>query len=203
MKWQLFIASAALCYSSSGCFWKYAAINSVVPVWSNFEECQERLYHRKMAQLLLEEGRKGCGENKASKDYDKGFIRGFVDYLDADGNGEPPVAPPYHYRARCYETPEGHQAIQDWYAGFRDGTAMAIQSGIRRWTQVPLAIPPKDKRDRYAPYEDDSPNPAAPESALPTPRSLPTDSQREDATSPPISNKASLGSERPTTIPHN
>lgn len=81
----------------------------------------------------------------ASKDYERGFLRGFTDFLDFGGTGTPPPLPPHRYWFICHQTPAGHQAIQDWYAGFQHGSAMAGGSGRRELVIVPtsvVALPP-------------------------------------------------------------
>jgi hypothetical protein len=78
---------------------------------------------------------------QVSGDYENGFVEGFVDYLDAGGNGEPPVVPPFRYRLTRFKTPEGHKATEDWFAGFRHGAAVARASGLRELILVPLSAP--------------------------------------------------------------
>ena len=70
-----------------------------------------------------------------------GFLDGFVDYLDNGGNGDPPATPPPSYRKNKYLTPEGYAAIEDYFAGFRLGSRIAIDSGIRDTLVVPVLIP--------------------------------------------------------------
>ena len=85
--------------------------------------------------------------------FEDGFIDGFADYLDNGGNGEPPATPPPRYRRNKYLTPEGYAAIEDYFAGFRLGTRIAIDSGIRDTLVVPvlipLGIPPAPGRAAY------------------------------------------------------
>jgi len=86
-----------------------------------------------------------------SDDYARGFIEGFEDYLYAGGNGEPPALPPRDYWRPEYETSEGHQAIQDWFAGFRHGTSEAGMSGYRQLVKVPASSPPMNTANRFNP----------------------------------------------------
>jgi hypothetical protein len=76
-----------------------------------------------------------------SRDYAQGFIEGFVDYVEAGGTGEPPYLPPLCYRLTKNRTPDGHQAADDWYAGFRHGAAVARGTGLRELNYVPLPGP--------------------------------------------------------------
>ncbi len=79
-----------------------------------------------------------------SADYEKGFKEGFRDYVEFGGCGEPPAVPTLCYRSAIFRTPAGQQAIQDWYDGFRHGSHVAMESGLRETILVPLAcgIPP-------------------------------------------------------------
>src|SRR5204862_7194415 len=60
-----------------------------------------------------------------SADYERGYKDGFTDYLDFGGCGAPPPVPPRRYWKNAYQTPQRHQAIQDWFAGFRHGASDA------------------------------------------------------------------------------
>lgn len=77
-----------------------------------------------------------------SADYERGYKDGFTDYLDFGGCGEPPPVPPRRYWKNAYQTPEGHQAIQDWFAGFRNGVSDAEASGWRHFATVPSSVVP-------------------------------------------------------------
>src|SRR5262249_51791269 len=84
---------------------------------------------------------RGADVGAASEAFHDGFIEGFIDYVEAGGSGEPPYLPPFHFRLTEYRTPEGHAAIGDWYAGFREGSAAARASGLGELTYVPLPGP--------------------------------------------------------------
>jgi hypothetical protein len=114
-----------------------------------------------------------------SSDYVAGFKDGFSDYLYAGGTGEPPPLPPRHYWRNRYETPEGHQAIDDWFAGFRHGAAVALLSGNRQWVTVPSSLPPRDAPAWSAPQSTVAP----PSEPLPPPRKS-TPAQTPDKTVP-------------------
>jgi hypothetical protein len=80
----------------------------------------------------------GADPDKYSADHARGFVEGFADYLFS-GKGDPPVVPPARYRGFRYQTPQGYQAIEDWFAGYRQGVAAAIDSGYRRLVTGPLS----------------------------------------------------------------
>jgi hypothetical protein len=107
--------------------------------------------NRKLADRAWEQTRKRFPEAKPSSDYACGFKAGYADYLDAGGTGEPPGVPPACYRLECYETPEGQQAIQDWFAGFRHGAAEARASGLRDTIVVPVSALPVRPGRPYTP----------------------------------------------------
>ncbi len=127
----------------------------------------------KLAEYACESITKSEPDHTYSADYVDGFKDGFADYLYAGGTGEPPPLPPRHYWKIDYETPEGHQAIVDWFAGFRHGAVVAQESGYRQWVTIPSSLPPRNAPDRQ-------PSVIAPESvavpssepALPPPRKV-------------------------------
>jgi hypothetical protein len=75
-----------------------------------------------------------------STDFADGFRDGFADYLYAGGNGEPPLLPPPCYRSIHYQTAQGFQAKEDWFAGFRQGAAIAQAGGYRQWITGPSSL---------------------------------------------------------------
>ena len=54
--------------------------------------------------------------------------------------GEPPALPPRDYWNEHHAYPEGRQAIQDWFAGFRHGAAVARASGCRQYAVIPSSV---------------------------------------------------------------
>jgi hypothetical protein len=76
-----------------------------------------------------------------SYDYARGFKDGFADYIQFGGSGEALPVPPRDYWRGRYQTPEGQQAMQDWFAGCRHGMAVAQGSGLREQVTVPLSLP--------------------------------------------------------------
>lgn len=86
--------------------------------------------HRDTAQLAWNEfltANPGCN---ASQDFEHGFVDGFTDHMNLGGIGEPPYLPPRHYRSGRHESPDGEQAILDWFCGFRTGASDAINRGL-------------------------------------------------------------------------
>ncbi len=76
-----------------------------------------------------------------SEHYSQGFVSGFADYLYRGGSGDAPPIPPRSYWHMGYQSPEGKQAIQDWYDGFRHGSQECQASGYRQLAVVPSSRP--------------------------------------------------------------
>ncbi len=130
----------ALCPLAMGCqLADNAAHNLTYEAKLTTAETLERCNYEKLARAAWEtmERTGACGA--FSKDYADGFTDGFVDYLQFGGSGQPPYVPPKRYWSPHFRTPEGHQAIEQWYAGFRRGVAAAHQSGYREWVTLPSA----------------------------------------------------------------
>ncbi len=130
------------------------------PIWGS-AECRRATRDCRRAKEAWQEAQAACPDQAFSKDYGEGFVAGFRDYLDAGGNGEPPPVPPFRYRLARYDSPEGHQAIEDWYAGFRHGVAAARASGLRELNVIPLSAPPVDAVADAQPPAGPGPGPAA------------------------------------------
>ncbi|HLJ96155.1 MAG TPA: hypothetical protein VKU02_23465 [Gemmataceae bacterium] len=119
-----------------------------------------------------------------SADYAAGFQDGFADYLYAGGTGEPPPLPPRPYWRIGYESPQGHEAIADWFAGFRHGAAVAQQSGYRQWVTVPTSLAPRISGEMSAVELPPSHPEPATESVLPMPRAVPMPAEGLQGTAP-------------------
>ncbi len=74
-----------------------------------------------------------------SRHYRRGFFDGFKDFMDAGGSGDPPTLPPRSYWRIYYQNPEGHEAIQDWFEGWRHGASIARASGVRDYVTLPVS----------------------------------------------------------------
>ncbi len=79
---------------------------------------------------------KGNPEIARSGEFEQGFKDGFADYLYAGGTGEPPPVPPRRLWNLDYRTPQGHQAVDDWFAGFRRGAAKVREGGYREQATI-------------------------------------------------------------------
>lgn len=97
--------------------------------------------HCHMAKKVWKTFQKKKSIGHFSDDYACGFREGFTDFLDAGGTGQPPPLPPRRYWRDRYANPQGRQAVQEWFAGFRHGAAMARASSAREYAMVPLSTP--------------------------------------------------------------
>jgi hypothetical protein len=143
------------------------------------ELCRSSERHRRLAAAAWHEFTLGAMTSDYSGDYAIGFQEGFADFLDA-GPGNVPALPPRRYWKACYQTPHGHQAILDWYEGFREGALAAADSGYRKFATVPspyLKAPemepppvfPATEPDVGPPVEPDAESIPAPPAELMTP----------------------------------
>lgn len=105
--------------------------------------------------------------------YEDGFKDGYVDYLYAGGNGHPPAMPPRRYWKAKFQTPAGYQMIEEWFAGFAHGSAVAMASGYRAYIPVPSSAPAETSPDDRPAGKRPVPPPPAPADApevLPPPK---------------------------------
>jgi hypothetical protein len=147
------IVVVAVCAAgASGCcgFLRYAAINLTETPLQAFSESRREHRNYRLAKKGWAEFAEEA-DHTYSHDFKDGFIDGYADYLDHGGNGDPPATPPFHYRSMKYQTPEGVEAINDWYAGWKQGASAAIASGQREVELVPLSKPPINEVPRYGP----------------------------------------------------
>lgn len=72
-----------------------------------------------------------CDGHLEDNDFAAGFRDGFVDYVYAGGNGEPPPVPPRRFWRVGWRSPPGHERASQWFAGFREGAAVARAGNYR------------------------------------------------------------------------
>ena len=176
------LVSVTLCVFAAGCSWVPYALNNMVETPTEVvERCALRCRFRRMARDAWAECSKG---HDYSRYYARGFKEGFVEFLDADGTGEPPAVPPWWYRQNRFLTPAGQLDVEDWLAGYRQGAQVARASGYHSIVTVPLALPPLHTPGPQSPQV---PVTAAPEAAvtLPPPRVLPGPEKEEPELVPP------------------
>jgi hypothetical protein len=153
----------------------YTTMNVIVQPIQRFDDHIISGRNCRLANLAWAELQKNRPQDPYSVDYGRGFRTGFADFLDAGGSGEPPAIPPWRYRLYKYQTPSGERAIEDWYAGFRDGAAQAQASGYRRFVIVrpSMAAVGAVAAQSAGRHQSTASQPAAEAPPLPMPRTLP------------------------------
>jgi hypothetical protein len=88
--------------------------------------------YRQWADEAWSVERRACPEVAGNSDYALGFRDGFVDYIYAGGDGQPPPVPPRKFWNVGWRTPDGDVGAQQWFAGYRHGAQSARNSGLRQ-----------------------------------------------------------------------
>lgn len=128
----------------TGCTWiPYAMRNVTNAPLGVVADYRYRAQACALARRALEEC---AGSHAYSSPYRHGFEAGFIYQTQRDGTGEPPALPPCRYRYPVLKTPEQHQQIMDWHAGFRHGAEV---SKAGRWHERILI--PVDQPTRVTP----------------------------------------------------
>jgi hypothetical protein len=166
------------CFLSIGCGPLALATHIVVIEPIQYCKTADDILERRRDYTLAEESwlvfAQAHPDHPSSPDYSLGFKDGFTDYLYAGGTGEPPPLPPRQYWRITYETPEGHQAIEDWFAGFRLGAAVARGSGYRELVTIPSSLRNSNAADLYLHSTHiESLGPPSVENVLPPPKEIP------------------------------
>ncbi len=151
------------------------------------DDCSERRRNELWAEEAWAKVCKHSENRGYSEDYGEGFKTGFADFVYQGGDGEPPPLPPKSYRTLRYQTPQGYQAVQDWFAGFRHGAAAAREGGQRQWVTGPSSLPApapvfRTPRADTPAYPVVSPLPEV----LPPPRTTSPSSKSESASRPTV-----------------
>lgn len=146
---HLILCLPLLCFT--GCSWlPFAVDNAVGTPVTVIHEYKFKQQCKKLAELAWETA---CQEPShrlhRSSEYEKGFKAGFIDYLDCNGNGEPPGTLPRHLRNPVLRNAEQQQDIFDWIAGFRHGASVASQEQWRTRIVVPIPLPPNTRNEPW------------------------------------------------------
>jgi hypothetical protein len=169
MRARLALCAIWLGLLSTGCaLVGSAADHAVYSARESLEDRRERARDRKWAEAAWNGFHCVRPGVPYSEDYADGFQEGFADYLYAGGPGEPPPLPPRRYRAPAYQTPQGYQAIEQWFAGYRRGAAVAQDGGFRRWITGPSSLRAPEAAAPPAPPPSE-PVPEKPLEQLPPP----------------------------------
>ena len=96
--------------------------------------------YEQWAERVWGEESSNCPELAAERDYYLGFRDGFVDYIWAGGNGEPPPVPPRYLWNVMLRSPEGKQRADLWFDGYRHGSRAARFGGYREMGTVRTSL---------------------------------------------------------------
>lgn len=96
--------------------------------------------YRQWADEAWAEARSGCPEVAGDDDYALGFRDGFVDFVYAGGDGEPPPMPPRKFWNVSMRNPAGAAGAAQWFAGYRHGAQVARDGGYRENGIVPSSF---------------------------------------------------------------
>jgi hypothetical protein len=177
MRRNVLLLAIALGTASAGCgsFWENTARNLTEAPIYGIDTHRITQRNDRLAREAWAEVSQANPKHAFSPDYADGFIEGYADYLESGGNGQPPAVPPYRYRLSRYQTPEGVRAIEDWYAGFKHGAAVAQASGLREVIVLRLSAPPINAVETRptAPAVPAIPHELPPPRALPEPQAPP------------------------------
>jgi hypothetical protein len=145
MRSKLILGMTGLCLFAAGC--RLAGDitdNLVFSTCLVSDECRAKIYYRHLAGAAWADLRAADPSHAYSADFANGFKEGFADYLDAGEHGGQRPLPPLKYWKIRYQNPEGHLAIEAWFAGFQTGAAVAKNSGYRDFVILPVghSVPP-------------------------------------------------------------
>jgi hypothetical protein len=175
MRLKHYLALLGLCAVAPGC----TPLKNVAEVvicepaiyCMGMDDFVSRCRNRQLADEAWYHFQSALPDCEYSIDFGDGFKTGFCDYLYAGGNGDPPVVPPRSYWKPAYETPQGQLMMQDWFRGYRHGSAVAMESGYRRAVVLPAsaALPPIVEPTAPSPRRA-PPMPRADDEVLPPPQ---------------------------------
>lgn len=87
--------------------------------------------YRSWAEQAWQNESGACPGGPPSEHYELGFKDGFVDFVYAGGDGQPPPVPPRRFWNLKWRSPQGHSAADEWFAGYRHGAKSARAGGYR------------------------------------------------------------------------
>jgi hypothetical protein len=105
------------------------------------DDCRSRQRYDQLASEAWNSLASADPKLACSAAYESGFTYGFADFMYAGGSGEPPPVPPRRFWNLDYRTPTGHQAVEDWFAGFRHGVAVVREHGYREQAAIGSSLP--------------------------------------------------------------
>ncbi|WP_145420906.1 hypothetical protein [Planctomycetes bacterium K23_9] len=131
---------------------------------------------------------KHCFANrKHQRDFKAGFMQGYMDVADGSNGCVPSVAPSSYWGWR-YQSADGQNAVNAWFAGYPQGAQLAEQDGVNSWSNIRPsgANAPQQRQAVFVPppvpsegrYEDENPFYGEPKSGN---QRYPYEPMRDDA----------------------
>ena len=71
-----------------------------------------------------------------SPHYEKGWKRGYAIAADGGSTVAPRVAPRCYWGPK-YQNPQGRKCVDDWFRGYADGAAAAVEAGLCQFEYIP------------------------------------------------------------------
>jgi hypothetical protein len=96
---------------------------------------------------------KHCYANRShQRDFKAGFMKGYADVANGSNGCVPSVAPPEYWGWR-YQSADGQNAVNAWFAGYPLGAQLAEQDGVNNWSNIrPVgANAPQQRQAVYVP----------------------------------------------------
>lgn len=141
MRWQAVVVAGCVAPLTGCNIFNYAAHNLSNEPAQYFDDRKIEHHLRKDAERVWKVIARQYPQRTFSKEFEDGFVSGYVDYLDNGGKATPPLVPPLKYRRSKYLCPSGHALIRDYFAGFKYGAEIACVSGQRQYLTVPVLLP--------------------------------------------------------------
>ena len=145
MRWKLVqFGAVASCILLSGCTVCELAMRTTKHEpeafsWKHDRPRSTEVYEQWAEQVWGEESA-SCPEMATEKDYYLGFRDGFVDFIWAGGNGEPPPVPPRHLWNVMLRSPDGKRRADLWFDGYRHGARVARFGGYREMGTIRTSL---------------------------------------------------------------
>jgi hypothetical protein len=192
-----FLAWGLLAPGCSCALWQIGARNVVLAPTYGLEDKAALARDSRLSGKAWGDYCRAHPDGSYTEDFGRGFRAGYEDYL-LKGEGGPPTTPPPYYLQRKYETPEGRQRIEEWIAGFAQGTAAARAGGLRHLVVQPSTGAVSEANiQRFGPpvpLTPPLPQPVGPEQA-PMPAREPMPTYLPSASPGPVNHAATLAEE--------
>ena len=142
IRWLLFLGGISL--ACQGCTPLSHIVRTLIVEPTNYPrrlaDLEDKSVNKKIAKIAWQDFQVCHPDIGYSEHFARGFKTGYADYLYAGGSGAPPPLPPRYYWRGNFETAQGHEAIRDWFAGFRQGAESAKESGLRELVTLPSSL---------------------------------------------------------------